>query len=77
MDRAVSSAGEHTLHTGGVIGSIPIPPTILVPHADVSLGYTQIRQTLGKAGSVNFDYRRHSNSMSLRFGEGSESAVQK
>ena len=26
--RAVSSAGEHTLHTGGVIGSIPIPPTI-------------------------------------------------
>ena len=27
--RAVSSAGEHTLHTGGVIGSIPIPPTII------------------------------------------------
>ncbi len=27
--RAVSSAVEHTLHTRGVIGSIPIPPTIL------------------------------------------------
>jgi hypothetical protein len=26
--RAVSSAVEHTLHTRGVIGSIPIPPTI-------------------------------------------------
>ena len=27
--RAVSSAGEHTLHTRGVTGSIPVPPTII------------------------------------------------
>ena len=27
VSRAVSSAVEHTLHTRGVIGSIPIPPT--------------------------------------------------
>ncbi len=27
--RAVSSAVEHTLHTRGVTGSIPVPPTIL------------------------------------------------
>jgi hypothetical protein len=27
-NRAVSSAGERTLHTGGVVGSIPTPPTI-------------------------------------------------
>jgi hypothetical protein len=27
--RARSSAGEHTLHTGGVTGSIPVAPTIL------------------------------------------------
>src|ERR1051325_2719760 len=26
--RARSSAGEHTLHTGGVTGSIPVAPTI-------------------------------------------------
>ena len=26
--RAASSAGEHSLHTGGVTGSIPVPPTI-------------------------------------------------
>src|SRR5690606_33342839 len=26
--RAVSSAGEHSLHTRGVAGSIPAPPTI-------------------------------------------------
>jgi hypothetical protein len=25
---AISSAGEHTLHTGGVVGSIPTSPTI-------------------------------------------------
>ena len=29
--RAVSSAVEHTLHTRGVTGSIPVPPTSL-PH---------------------------------------------
>ena len=29
--RAVSSAVEHTLHTRGVIGSIPIPPTTFNP----------------------------------------------
>ena len=27
--RALSSAGEHTLHTGGVVGSIPTAPTII------------------------------------------------
>ena len=27
--RAISSAGEHTLHTGGVAGSIPASPTII------------------------------------------------
>ena len=26
--RAISSAGEHSLHTGGVTGSIPVSPTI-------------------------------------------------
>ncbi|CAD5300384.1 hypothetical protein BOS5A_231356 [Bosea sp. EC-HK365B] len=26
--RAASSAVEHSLHTGGVTGSIPVPPTI-------------------------------------------------
>jgi putative transposase len=26
--RAASSAGEHSLHTGGVTGSIPVPPTM-------------------------------------------------
>src|SRR5260370_9791210 len=29
--RALSSAGEHTLHTGGVVGSIPTAPTIPSP----------------------------------------------
>ena len=29
--RARSSAGEHTLHTGGVVGSIPTAPTIALP----------------------------------------------
>jgi heme oxygenase (biliverdin-producing, ferredoxin) len=28
---AISSAGEHTLHTGGVVGSIPTSPTIPLP----------------------------------------------
>jgi hypothetical protein len=28
--RAVSSAGEHSLHTRGVTGSIPVPPTITI-----------------------------------------------
>ena len=28
MERARSSAGEHSLHTGGVTGSIPVAPTI-------------------------------------------------
>src|SRR5215470_16590244 len=28
LGRARSSAGEHTLHTGGVTGSIPVAPTI-------------------------------------------------
>ena len=31
--RALSSAGEHTLHTGGVVGSIPTAPTIPLAHA--------------------------------------------
>ena len=31
--RALSSAGEHTLHTGGVVGSIPTAPTISLAHA--------------------------------------------
>ena len=32
--RAHSSAGERSLHTGEVIGSIPIAPTILFLHED-------------------------------------------
>jgi CBS domain-containing protein len=28
LGRAISSAGEHSLHTGGVTGSIPVSPTI-------------------------------------------------
>src|ERR1700721_713893 len=32
--RARSSAGEHTLHTGGVVGSIPTAPTTGPPNAD-------------------------------------------
>ena len=35
--RALSSAGEHTLHTGGVVGSIPTAPTI-PPHSNASIG---------------------------------------
>src|SRR5437762_3488157 len=31
-DRARSSAGEHTLHTGGVTGSIPVAPTMTSVH---------------------------------------------
>src|SRR6202795_4291502 len=31
---ALSSAGEHTLHTGGVVGSIPTAPTTGPPNAD-------------------------------------------
>ena len=30
-ERARSSAGEHSLHTGGVTGSIPVAPTIKAP----------------------------------------------
>src|SRR4051795_7052770 len=30
--RARSSAGEHTLHTGGVTGSIPVAPTTTSVH---------------------------------------------
>src|SRR5215813_4821722 len=30
-ERARSSAGEHSLHTGGVTGSIPVAPTIVSP----------------------------------------------
>src|ERR687898_457997 len=32
--RAVSSAGEHSLHTRGVAGSIPAPPTTAAPIVD-------------------------------------------
>ena len=31
MGRAISSAAEHSLHTGGVTGSIPVSPTIFPP----------------------------------------------
>ena len=34
VERAISSAGEHTLHTGGVAGSIPASPTIFLPQID-------------------------------------------
>src|SRR6185437_16395082 len=34
-DRARSSAGEHSLHTGGVTGSIPVAPTIGCPELEV------------------------------------------
>ena len=37
--RAVSSAGEHTLHTRGVTGSIPVPPTIFHSAASVFEGW--------------------------------------
>ncbi len=50
--RAISSAGEHSLHTGGVTGSIPVSPTILLhtarapPHtlrAPALSGYAPIK----------------------------------
>lgn len=37
--RAVSSAGEHTLHTRGVTGSIPVPPTIQTASPDFQIGF--------------------------------------
>src|SRR5271155_22760 len=36
--RARSSAGEHTLHTGGVTGSIPVAPTILINYLPETRG---------------------------------------
>lgn len=36
--RALSSAGEHTLHTGGVVGSIPTAPTIYPPEIAIQPG---------------------------------------
>ena len=35
--RALSSAGEHTLHTGGVVGSIPTAPTISLARRRTSM----------------------------------------
>jgi hypothetical protein len=40
--RALSSAGEHTLHTGGVVGSIPTAPTILSGQPACGRGLSQI-----------------------------------
>ena len=33
-DRAISSAVEHSLHTGGATGSIPVSPTMLSARTD-------------------------------------------
>src|SRR5439155_25332369 len=38
-NRARSSAGEHTLHTGGVTGSIPVAPTTESPTYPRVLGF--------------------------------------
>ena len=35
---ARSSAGEHSLHTGGVTGSIPVAPTIFYPNKPTTYG---------------------------------------
>lgn len=37
--RAFSSAGEHFLHTEGVIGSIPVTPTIELAAEVLRLGF--------------------------------------
>ena len=37
--RAFSSAGEHFLHTEGVIGSIPVTPTIEIVAEVICLGF--------------------------------------
>ena len=37
--RAFSSAGEHFLHTEGVIGSIPVTPTIELLAEALRLGF--------------------------------------
>src|SRR5579871_397684 len=45
---ARSSAGEHSLHTGGVTGSIPVAPTIKVEHLSHGLSHAAVnRKPLG------------------------------
>jgi hypothetical protein len=45
--RAISSAVEHSLHTGGVAGSIPASPTIfLLTHQWLSGGLSDVQATL-------------------------------
>ena len=46
--RAVSSAVEHCLHTAGVTGSIPVPPTIETEH--------ETRTATGFAGFLFFGF---------------------
>jgi HNH endonuclease len=53
--RAVSSAVEHILHTDGVTGSIPVPPTkmpVVRPARIVSSGVEHVLHTDGVSGSI-------------------------
>ena len=56
--RARSSAGEHTLHTGGVVGSIPTAPTIYPPENVAVLAIVD-RQTLRRPVLVGDDGPLH------------------
>src|SRR5207248_10873527 len=46
--RARSSAGEHSLHTRGVAGSIPAAPTSRTPRKWGAFGTAQVTQTFGR-----------------------------
>ena len=50
--RAFSSAGEHFLHTEGVIGSIPVTPTIEIVAEVICLGFFIARQSMTKTRMV-------------------------
>ena len=52
--RAISSAGEHTLHTGGVIGSIPISPTIDFKELRRKRGKAEINETAPGQHAKNY-----------------------
>ena len=57
-ERARSSAGEHSLHTGGVTGSIPVAPTIvfngLAHHRAIFVYFAQHRDSTNSAKTAQF-----------------------
>jgi hypothetical protein len=52
--RALSSAGEHTLHTGGVVGSIPTAPTIASGHWFPAYPHNRIPRGYLVVGAMSF-----------------------